>query len=100
VEFPHIPLPRSLPVERLLPMDQQQQIQLIRRVADRLAERRLSGAAQLLLDMITPVGFLASQLAVFSRPLIPYGRWRTYVAAFETEESWALLREMVDPRER
>lgn len=81
-------------------MDQQQQILLIRRVADRLAEQRLSGAAQLLLDMIVPVSFLASQLAVFSRPLLPYARWRTYVSAFETEESWTLLREMVGPPER
>lgn len=81
-------------------MDQQQQTLLIRRVADRLAEQRLSGVAQLLLDVVVPVGFLASQLATFSRPLVPYGRWRTYVAAFETEESWTLLREMVGRSER
>lgn len=81
-------------------MDQQQQTLLIRQVADGLAARRLSGVAQLLLDIVVPVGFLASQLATFSRPLVPHGRWRSYVAAFETEASWTLLRDMVGRSER
>ncbi|GAB4205601.1 MAG: hypothetical protein OHK0022_31860 [Roseiflexaceae bacterium] len=77
-----------------------EQAQAVRAVAEVLAQSRLEAPARLLLDVIAPVDFLASQVATFTRPLVPFGRWRNYVAAFESEESWALLRRMVDQQDR
>ncbi|HEU4323253.1 MAG TPA: hypothetical protein VFS21_08865 [Roseiflexaceae bacterium] len=80
--------------------EQQDQAQTVRAVADALGRSRLEAPARLLLDVIAPVDFLASQVASFTRPLLPFGQWRSYVAAFENEECWALLRRMVDQQDR
>jgi hypothetical protein len=64
-------------------------------LADAIARRRLVAPARLLLDMIAPVDFLASQFALFARPLAPGGRWQAYVAALSEEAGWQRLRERV-----
>ncbi len=79
---------------------EQGRAQAVQAVADALGRSRLEAPARLLLDVIAPVDFLASQVAAFTRPLLPFGQWRSYVAAFESEESWALLRRMVDQQDR
>jgi hypothetical protein len=49
-----------------------------------------------MLDVIEPLGFLAGQIALFARPLTPFGRWREYLMALEDEEGWKILHRMVD----
>lgn len=76
-----------------------ERLTLLREIADTLHRRRLDAPARLLLDVITPVGVIASQAALFARPLIPVGRWRTYLAALEHESSWKQLRGCLDEHE-
>lgn len=73
--------------------------QTLRVLADTLARQRLLTPARLALDVIEPVSFLASQVALFVRPLVPHSRWRTYVAALAEQDSWQVLRSMMDQRE-
>ena len=49
-----------------------------------------------MLDIVEPLGFLASQIALFARPLTPFGRWREYLLALEDEEGWKILHRMID----
>jgi hypothetical protein len=80
-------------------MDDGQRTDLLRKLADAIARRRLTAPARLLLDAIAPLGFLASQVAAFARPLTPLGRWREYLTALEDERSWRLLQSLVDERD-
>jgi hypothetical protein len=80
-------------------MDDGRRAQLLQNLADAIAHRRLTVPARLLLDAIAPLGFLASQVALFARPLTPLGRWREYLAALEDEHSWRLLQSLVEERD-
>lgn len=77
-------------------MDPQTRATVLKDLAETLRRRQLDGAARLLLDVVSPLGFLASQLALFARPFTPHGRWRTYVDALTDEGSWNELRRTVD----
>lgn len=68
-------------------------------LATTLHQRRLDGAARVLLDIVEPVAFLASQVALFARPLTPRGRWYSYVDALCDETSWSALRRIVEKQE-
>jgi hypothetical protein len=72
-------------------MDRVQRTQTLQDLADGIARRRLTVPARILLDLVEPLGFLASQVALFVRPLTPLGRWRDYIMALEDEESWKVL---------
>ena len=61
-----------------------------------LARRRLVAPARVFLDVIEPLSFFAGQAALFVRPLTPFGRWRTYLAALDDEEGWRILHTLVD----
>jgi hypothetical protein len=80
-------------------MDAEQRNQALHRLADAVARRRLLAPTRLALDVLAPLGFLASQVALFLHPLMPLGRWREYVAALEDERSWKLLQTLVEQRD-
>ncbi|MBK9715573.1 MAG: hypothetical protein IPO81_30470 [Kouleothrix sp.] len=80
-------------------MNAEQREQILQQLAAAIARRRLCAPARLALDAIAPLGFLASQVALFMRPLTPLGRWHDYVAALEHEQSWEQLRSLVDQQE-
>ena len=80
-------------------MNSDERTQTLEALADRLRQRPFVGAARLLLDVVEPVDFLASQLALFAKPLTPRGRWHTYVDALCDESGWKQLRRMVDRHE-
>jgi hypothetical protein len=77
-------------------MDPEHRTQILQALAASIARRRLSAPARLVLDVIEPLGFLAGQIALFARPLTPFGRWREYLLALEDEDGWRMLRHMVD----
>ncbi len=77
-------------------MDPEHRMHTLQALAAGIARRRLSAPARLVLDVIEPLGFLASQIALFARPLTPFGRWREYLLALEDEDGWRILRHMVD----
>jgi hypothetical protein len=68
-------------------------------LADALARRRLTMPARIALDMLTPLGFLASQVALFAQPFTPRGRWHDYVTLLSDQESWSVLRDIVEKRD-
>lgn len=51
------------------------------------------------MDMLTPLGFLAGQVALFIRPLVPQGRWHAYVSALSDEQGWELLHTLIERRD-
>lgn len=68
-------------------------------IAAGLRRRRIDGAARLVLEVVEPVAFLASQAALFVQPLTPRGRWHDYVDLMTKEANWRTLRRMVDQQE-
>ena len=77
-------------------MNDDQQNQVLQRLASAIARRRLVAPARLALGVVAPLGFLAGQAALFIRPLVPAGRWREYVAVLSDEHSWSRLRDLVE----
>jgi hypothetical protein len=69
---------------------------ILQDLADRIARRHLTALARILLDVIAPLGFLASQVALFARPLTPFERWREYLTALDDEEGWVILHDLVE----
>ena len=67
----------------------------LQNLAAGIARRRLTAPARILLDLIAPLGFLASQLALFVRPFAPFGQWRDYLMALEEEAGWQKLQSLV-----
>jgi hypothetical protein len=80
-------------------MNADQRTQILQQLADAISRRRLTTPTRLALDVIAPVAFLASQVALFARPLTPLGRWHDYVSALDDEESWNVLRQLVENRD-
>ena len=80
-------------------MDPTRRITILQDLAAGIARRRLVTPARILLDLVEPMGFLASQVALFVRPFTPFGRWQEYVTALEDESSWKVLQSIVDPRD-
>jgi hypothetical protein len=76
-------------------MDTAQRQRLLHELAAGIARRGLAAPARLTLDVITPLGFLAGQVALFARPLLPTARWRSYAAALDDEASWRELRNLL-----
>lgn len=70
--------------------------QTLQYLAATIARHQLMTPARFLLDIVTPLGFLASQVAVFARPLMPSGRWHDYMVALGDEESWRILHTIVE----
>jgi hypothetical protein len=77
-------------------MNTEQRLQILQQIAEAIARRRLAVPARIVLDVLAPLGFLSSQVALFLRPLTPLGRWRMYVMALEDEQSWQVLQRLVD----
>ena len=77
-------------------MGPEQRDQALRQLAATIAHHQLMTPARFLLDIVTPLGFLASQVAVFARPLTPYGRWHDYMTALSDEEGWRILHTLVE----
>jgi hypothetical protein len=77
-------------------MDSNQRARILEQLAAAIARRRLTAPARLALDVIAPVAFLASQVALVARPLTPLGGWHDYVAALEDEQGWKVLQQLVD----
>jgi hypothetical protein len=80
-------------------MNTDQRVQILQQLADAIARRRLTGPARLALDVIAPIAFLASQAALFARPLTPFGRWHDYVDALGDEQGWTMLQQLVEHRD-
>ena len=76
-------------------MNADQRAQILQQLAQAIARRRLTAPARLALDVIAPLSFIASQLALFARPLTPLGRWYDYVSALDDEQGWKVLQGLV-----
>jgi len=76
-------------------MNTHQRTAVLQELADAIARRRLTIPARMMLDLIAPLGILASQVALFARPLAPFGRWRAYLAALDDAEGWGILHDIV-----
>ncbi len=70
--------------------------ELLERLADAIVQRGLTAPARMLLDMLAPLGFLASQMALFARPFVPGDRWTRYVDALSDARGWEQLRDILN----
>ena len=77
-------------------MNADQRTQILHHLAQAIARRRLTAPARLALDVLAPLSFLTSQVALFLRPLTPLGRWHEYVAALDDEQGWEVLQRLVE----
>jgi len=80
-------------------MDTDQRDQVLHQLAQAIARRRLTAPVRLVLEVIEPLSFLASQLALFVRPLTPIGRWHDYVAALDDQQGWKVLQGLVEKQD-
>jgi hypothetical protein len=76
-------------------MNDDERTALLREIAGEIMQRRMRAPARMALDIVAPLGFLAGQLALFTRPLLPPGRWRNYATVLEDERAWSLLQTLV-----
>ena len=77
-------------------MDPSRRTALLQDLAAVIARRRLVTPVRILLDLVEPLGFFASQVALLAHPFTPLGRWREYVMALEEESSWKVLQSLVE----
>jgi hypothetical protein len=77
-------------------MNADERTQLLQNLARGIQRRGLGTPARLVLDVLTPLGVLVGQAALFARPLLPTGTWRSYAAALEDERAWRELRDLMD----
>ncbi len=68
----------------------------LERLADAIVQRGLTAPARMLLDILAPLGFLASQMALFARPFVPGDRWMRYVDALSDARAWEQLRDILN----
>lgn len=80
-------------------MNTEQRTQILQRLASAIAQRRMTTPARMALDIVAPVGFIASQVAQLIRPLTPLGRWHEYVSALGDEQGWKVLQRLVDQQD-
>jgi len=80
-------------------MTREERAAILQQLAHALARRGLLTPTRIALDIITPLGFLAGQAALFIHPLIPEGRWHSYVAALSDQDGWNELHDMVTARD-
>ena len=80
-------------------MNTDQRAQILQKLAEAIARRRLTAPARLALDVIGPLSFFTSQIALFMRPLTPLGRWHDYVAALDDEQGWKVLQSLVEKQD-
>ena len=80
-------------------MNTDQRDQILQQLAQAINRRRLTAPVRLALDLLSPLSFLACQIALFVRPLTPLGRWQDYVGALEDEQGWKVLQGLVEKQD-
>ena len=80
-------------------MDAEQRLQILEQLAGAIGRHRLAAPARMALDVIAPMGFIASQVAQLVSPLAPAGRWQVYVGALDDEQGWTLLHQLVEKQD-
>ena len=80
-------------------MNTDQRAQILQQLAQAIARRRLTAPARLALDLMSPLSFFTSQIALFLRPLTPCGRWHDYVVALDDEQGWKVLQRLVEKQD-
>ncbi len=80
-------------------MNTDQRAQILQQLAQAIARRRLTAPARLALDLMSPLSFFTSQIALFLRPLTPFGRWHDYVVALDDEQGWKVLQRLVEKQD-
>lgn len=68
----------------------------LEQLARAIAQRGLATPARMLLDVLAPLGFLASQMTLFARPFVPGNRWTRYVDALSDARGWEQLRNILN----
>lgn len=80
-------------------MNTDRRMEILHQLAAAIARHRLTAPARIALDIVVPVGFIASQVAQFVQPLTPAGRWHEYVSALDDEQGWFVLQSLVDQQD-
>lgn len=68
----------------------------LEQLADAIVQRGLAAPARMLLDILAPLGFLASQMTLFARPFVPGDRWTRYADALSDARGWEQLRDILN----
>ncbi len=65
---------------------------VIQQLAGAITRTGMRSPVSLILDMLSPLDFVSSQVALFVRPFMVVPRWEHYATALTNEEKWADLR--------
>jgi len=68
----------------------------IEQLARAIAQRGLTTPARIILDIIAPLDFLASQVTLFARPFIPGNRWTRTIDALCDARGWRMLHDLLN----
>jgi hypothetical protein len=80
-------------------MNETERQQALQELASQIEQHQLTSPARLMVDILAPVGILASQTALFMQPFLPHGRWRSYLAALTDEQGWEALQRILNSKE-
>jgi hypothetical protein len=80
-------------------MNTDQRAQILQQLAQVITRRRLTAPVRLALEVLSPLSFFASQIALFVRPLTPLGRWHDYVAALDDRQGWEVLQRLIEQQD-
>ncbi len=67
----------------------------ISKLADTITHAGLRDPLALALDMISPIDFISSQVALFVRPFTYGSQWEQYTSALAEETNWQTLRTLL-----
>jgi hypothetical protein len=68
----------------------------LEQLADAIAQRGLTAPARMMLDILAPLGVLASQMTLFVRPFVPGDHWTRYIDALSDAQGWERLRDILN----
>jgi len=68
----------------------------IEQLARAIEQRGLTTPARIMIDIIAPLGFLASQVTLFARPFIPGNRWTRTIDALCDARGWRMLHDLLN----
>lgn len=77
-------------------MNQSPDTEPLEQLANAIAQRGLATPVRIMLDIVAPLGFLASQVTLFARPFVPVSRWTRYVDALSDARGWEQLRDILN----
>lgn len=74
----------------------QEPLDTLQQLVDQIDRAGLRAPVGLLLDLISPLDVISSQLALLTRPLLSGSRWDAYAVILAERANWQVFRRLMD----